>query len=683
MTAVNADGDDETAFDLLSPEEMVWVNLWCDRYEQKWREGETQLADFLQLVNPRHTQSAFRALCLELIAIDSQKRHRLNYECSPDYYQAQFSELNQQDITQVVNEATMDDAIEGIEPLTINQQLGDYGIKEHIASGGMGDVYRAEHRLMRRQVAIKLLSARSVNDVTLQRRFLREVRALAKLSHPNVISAFDARLEGELLYLVTEWIQGEDLSQRTARSGPLPCREALGYIRQAALGLQYAHSQGIIHRDVKPSNLLLDQHGTVKVLDLGLSRLLYDENENSSEAITQSMHLLGTVSYMSPEQARSPLSSDRRSDIYSLGCTLFYLLTGKPPFSGKTVVEIIYSHERDPIPNVPGAINSVDSETTRLLQSMLAKKPQDRPGSMEEVSQRLTQILDGTDSVTLSTPRDFPKSLAPSTPRKQLARRKLTIGKILGTILFVLAFAIWAKYSNHKKFRDQEEVTPAVAQIDANSGISMNGASSYGQIADFDIPLPDSVLIEASYTANRATTGPANLVMWTGPRNFGLFIDPENRWGVSFSDQESSSLYTSDEVALVGKQQLIAARYDSGSIALFIDGHEVPTNRRRYAMVAREATFCFGGMPDGLFPLDEGTRFLAGRLHRLRVSTGYLPIPSSSIHELVNQPGSTIALIQFSETEGKYALDESNQKRDIELHEMPSASRSSNFSESP
>ena len=144
---------------------------------------------------------------------------------------------------------------------------------------------------------------------------------------------------------------------------------------------------------------------------------------------------------------------------------------------------------------------------------------------------------------------------------------------------------------------------------------------------------------------------------------------------MSFADGDSSIIYTSDEVAIIDKQQLIAARYHSGEVALFIDGREVPTTRRLYAMDARETTFCFGGIPDGLLPLDYGTRFIAGKLHRLRVSTGELPAPSSSILELVNQSESTIALIQFSETVGKYALDESDLNRNVELHDMPSTSR--------
>lgn len=667
MTTTNADGDNHTTFDSLSPEEMVWVNQWCDKFEQEWREGEPTLAEFVRVISPSNSQPAFTALCLELIAIDMQNRQRLEFECSPEYYQTQFSELDQQEITRVIIEVAETVPSEGSGPLRLNQRLGDYDVQELIGSGGMGAVYRAEHRLMRRQVAIKVLKGRSVYDTTLQRRFLREVRALAKLSHANIIAAFDARLEGELLYLVTEWIQGEDLAQRIARTGPLSCHAALGYILQGARGLEYAHSQGIIHRDVKPSNLLLDQHGTVKVLDLGLSRLLFDENESPSEALTQSMHLLGTVAYMSPEQSRSPLTSDRRSDVYSLGCTLYYLLTGKPPYSGSTALDVLFSHDRDPIPEVSNFNNSVDAETVSLLQSMLAKKPEDRPVSMEEVSERITRILDGLDSPIHDKPL-----------RSQLPLTKITVGKVSGIILFVLVLILLISYGIPRMFPDEEAV-PSTSTVIENSinpsaGISMNGISSYGQIAGFDMPLPDSVLIEASYTAAQGF-GPASLAIWTGDRILGLYIDQENRWGVSFADGDRSIIYTSDEVAIVGKQQLIAARYHSGKVALFIDGREVPTSRRPYKMIAHGTTFCFGGIPDGLLPLDYGTRFIAGKLHRLRVSTGELPSPSSSILELKNQPGSTIALLQFSKTEGKHAIDESDLNRRVELHDMPSLSR--------
>ncbi len=667
MTTTNADGDDHTTFDSLSPVEMVWVNQWCDKFEEKWREGEPSLAEFVREISPSHSQPAFTALCLELIAIDMQNRQRLQFECSPEYYKTQFSELDQQDITRVAIEVAGTVSMDGSGPLRLNQQLGDYDVRELIGSGGMGAVYRAEHRLMRRQVAIKVLRGRSVYDLTLQRRFLREVRALGKLSHMNIIAAFDARLEGELLYLVTEWIQGEDLAQSIARTGPLTCPDALDHILQAARGLEYAHSQGIIHRDVKPSNLLLDQHGTVKVLDLGLSRLLLDENESPSEALTQSMHILGTVAYMSPEQSRSPLTSDRRSDVYSLGCTLYFLLTGKPPYSGSTALDVLFSHDRDPIPEVTDSNGSIDAETVRLLQSMLAKKPEDRPASMEEVSGRITQILDGLDSPIRNKPL-----------RSQSTQTKITVRKASGITLFILALIVLVSYGVPRMFPD-EKVVPSTStdiedSIDPSAGISMNGASSYGQIVGFDMPLPNSVLIEASFTASQGA-GPASLAIWTGDRILGLYTDQENRWGVSFADGDSSIIYTSDEVAIIDKQQLIAARYHSGEVALFIDGREVPTTRRLYAMDARETTFCFGGIPDGLLPLDYGTRFIAGKLHRLRVSTGELPAPSSSILELVNQSESTIALIQFSETVGKYALDESDLNRNVELHDMPSTSR--------
>ena len=283
MKETNASGDDRTAFDLLTPEEMLWVNQGCDEFERRWRQGTPLLTSFLKEIDASKSQSMLAALSFELIAIDIQHRHRLGLECSLKLYESQFNHLTPQELSTIYESVVGSSQLNDDRgPLQLGQQLGDYVVKERIGSGGMGAVYRAEHRLMGRHVAIKVLSGRASQDLNSQRRFLREVRAFAKLSHSNIVSAFDARLEGELLYLVTEWVQGEDLAQRVARTGPLDCRDALGIALQAARGLQYAHAQGIVHRDVKPSNLILDQHGTVKVLDLGLSRLLLEDNEISS-----------------------------------------------------------------------------------------------------------------------------------------------------------------------------------------------------------------------------------------------------------------------------------------------------------------------------------------------------------------------------------------------------------------
>ena len=671
MTTTDAGGDDRTAFDSLPPEEMVRVNQWCDKFEQLWRVAEPSLPTFIASIDVVDSPPMRSVLCLELIAIDIQHRHLRLLECSAEHYRLLFPHLDRRELDRVFAEVFSGPNDNASSQLRPNQQLGDYVIKERIGSGGMGVVYRGEHRLMGRQVAIKVLSGRSANDRTSQRRFLREVRSFAKLSHPNIISAFDARLEGELLYLVTEWVQGEDLAQKVARGGPLSVQDAMEYSRQAALGLHYAHTQGIIHRDVKPGNLLLDPQGAIKVLDLGLSRWILEEDEGSAESLTKSMHLLGTAAYMSPEQARSPLASNQQSDVYSLGCTLYFLLTGTPPYTGANAVDILFSHARDPVPDVRSSRESVDVRTADLIRSMLDKEPSQRPPTMADVAQQLAGLLDHAIDAS-----DVESAIAIERPQSSIRYRR-SIGKyalrndVLGGVLFaaiVFLIVMLDRPSTERLFAALG-VAPAPT-VDANLGITMNGQSSYGQIVGFDIPLPDSALIEASITPYHGS-GPANLVTWTGDRIFGLFVDQQYRWGVSLADGVDSYVEVSSEKAVLGQQQVIGARYNGRTVELFIDGRKVQTSRTAYSMVANETTLYFGGLPHGSLPLDQGTRFLAGKLHRLRISTRGLPTPVANTRDLLEMPESTLALIQFSETNGSHAADESSHGWRVRLVDMP------------
>ena len=276
--------------------------------------------------------------------------------------------------------------------------LGDYVLLSQIGAGGMGQVFQARHRHMERLVAIKLLPPTLTRDATAVQRFQREVKAAARLSHPQIVQAHDASVQRGIWYLVMEYVEGRDLSSVVANEGPLPVARAIDYVRQAARGLAYAHGEGVVHRDIKPANLLIDKRGTVKILDMGLARF-DDTAAAAQDGLTQSGQVMGTVDYMAPEQAFDTHQADARADIYSLGCTLYRLLTGQNLYEGQSLVQKLMQHQSAPIPQLPQSLGSGElSEDSslealnRVLQKMVAKRPEDRFATMAEVETALAQL---------------------------------------------------------------------------------------------------------------------------------------------------------------------------------------------------------------------------------------------------------------------------------------------------
>ncbi len=322
-----------------------------------------------------------------------------------------------------------------------------YRILEHIGRGGMGDVYKAEHMVMNRPVALKVIKPELVQNKSAIKRFHREVQAAARLHHGNIVTAHDAERAGNSHFLVMEFVDGVNLDEVLKERGPLPVEEACDVIRQTAVGLEHAHSLGMVHRDIKPHNLMLTEAGDVKILDFGLasfaSQAATEEGEfagNSEETqaptaevlhqLTQMGTMMGTPDYIAPEQAKDARKADIRADIYSLGCTFYTLLAGKPPFKGDSVVEKLTAHaQNDPEP-LSKFREDVPAEVETILRKMMAKDPAERYQTPAEVAEAVA----GASSPS--------KNKLPSRKRNPRQRRLILIA-VVGVIAALIAVAVY------------------------------------------------------------------------------------------------------------------------------------------------------------------------------------------------------------------------------------------------
>jgi hypothetical protein len=281
-----------------------------------------------------------------------------------------------------------------------------YRLLEVLGSGGMGVVYKAEHLVMGRLVALKIINRMLTSDPASVERFRREVRSAARLLHPHIVTAHDAEQAGDAHFLVMEYVEGDNLETLVREKGPLPIGLACDYLRQAALGLHYAFQQGMVHRDIKPSNLMRTAAGQIKILDFGLARLARETGQPPLAparagtgaatavlpALTQAGAVMGTPDYMAPEQGANPQVADIRADIYSLGCTLYFLLTSQPPFPrGDAIDKLIAHSERTPQPLAQLRADA-PAGLARLVERLLAKDPAQRYQTPAEVVQALDAL---------------------------------------------------------------------------------------------------------------------------------------------------------------------------------------------------------------------------------------------------------------------------------------------------
>ncbi len=406
-----------------------------------------------------------------------------------------------------------------------------YRVMRLLGEGGMGSVYEAEQIVMQRRVALKVIRRACTASPAALERFRREVRAAALLSHPNIVTAYDAETAGELHFLVMEYVEGISLAWLVKERGPLPIEEACEYVRQAALGLQHAHERGLVHRDIKPDNLIRCSDGTVKILDFGLAALTAE----SGGGLTEANVVMGTPEYMAPEQAEDSHKADIRADLYSLGCTLYYLLTGKPPYPAPTPLLKVLAHRDRPVPSLRRARPDVPPELAAVVERLLAKKPEDR----------------------YQTPRDVAAALQPFTRSAVRPRRKRGSLLVAAAVAALFAVIVLAGAAVYRIATDKGELVIETDNDDVEVVVSKGGqvvkiidAKSGKQVTlnsgDYELALKDGQeglkLSLGKMTLKRGETVLATIERVTKPvpksvgeeiRRFGTLGHPVRRLALS------------------------------------------------------------------------------------------------------------------------------------------------------
>jgi serine/threonine protein kinase len=378
---------------------------------------------------------------------------------------------------------------------------GRYELQAVAGSGGMSSVYRARDTVLERTVAIKILHEHFSDDPAYVERFRREARALAQLNHPNIVTVIDrGEYEGRQ-FIVFEHVEGDNLKELIEREGQLPVDQALGLVHQVARGLAFAHEHGVVHRDVKPHNVLIDEDGVAKVTDFGIARSL-----EPADGLTETGTLLGTSEYISPEQA-SGHRVDERSDQYSLAAVLYELLAGEPPYTGQNFMAVALKHIQDPVPSVRDVRPDVSPRLDAIVTRALAKRPEDRFPSTDAFMAALEAARADTDDapapdVGLTESIPLSRSLPPPIER---SRRRIPFPIVLaliavGAVALVLALVI---------------AGGGTESLNGNGG-GEGGSGSGDRIrlaasGDFD---PDGDGTEHSQTVAAATDGNAG-TYWT------------------------------------------------------------------------------------------------------------------------------------------------------------------------